>query len=233
MAPTSGTQEISMPSGFPDGVLEEVMNRICAKVNSPDDREHLVGSRNGVRLRLRACADYSQEFTASVAQAGDAPAAETRYQQERQLFGFFVSGLAALDSLGFFLYFVGSHLRPTDFATNKLWKIDLNSATEAFDKTFPSEALSSKLQGLKIDPVLENWKDVRNILAHRAAPGRVIYGSVGGASPAPTAEWKIHLHSNRSNLKIDCNLTPPFLGWLISTLGGLIVAADGFTQAHL
>ena len=97
---------LKLPSSFPDGVFEAVKDRILSKVPSASPAwEQLAGSHNGVRYRLRACADYSDEFTQSVQRFGDSPPAGERYQQERQLFGFFLSGYAALDSFCFFLYF--------------------------------------------------------------------------------------------------------------------------------
>lgn len=35
-----------------------------------------------------------------------------------------------------------------------------------------------------------------------------------------------------ANLKIDANLTPPRLAWLVHTLSGLVMAADTFAQKH-
>ena len=87
---------LALPSSFPDGVFEAVKDRIFSKVPGASPLwEQLAGSHNGVRYRLRACADYSDEFTQSDQSCGASPPPEKRYQQERQLFGFFVSGYAA------------------------------------------------------------------------------------------------------------------------------------------
>jgi hypothetical protein len=43
------------------------------------------------------------------------------------------------------------------------------------------------------------------------------------------SDWKI---GSAANPKIDANLTPPRLAWLVQTLSGLVVAADTFTQKH-
>lgn len=224
---------LALPSTFPDALFEAVKDRIIAKMPSPSpERENLGGGHNGVRYRLRACADYSEEFIECIRCAGDAPPPEDRYQQERQLFGFFVSGIAALDSFNFFIYFSAAHLRPVRFPTQKpghIKAIARKSTAEAFGKDFPGEAITTALNNLVNDPKLNEWDGFRNVLAHRAAPGRVLYASFGTSSPDPAAEWKI---DPAGNLKIDVNLTRSRLEWLVTTLAGLVVAADQFTKKH-
>ena len=61
-----------LPGSFPDGVFEAVKDRIFSKVPGASPFwEQLAGSHNGVRYRLRACADYSDEFTQSIQSFGE------------------------------------------------------------------------------------------------------------------------------------------------------------------
>lgn len=222
-----------MPSAFPDALFEAVKDRIIAKMPTPSpERENLSGGHNGVRYRLRACADYSEEFIECVRRVGDAPPPEDRYQQERQLFGFFVSGISALDSFNFFIYFAAAHLQPAYFPTERpghTKAIARKPTADAFGKRFPGEVITTALNNLVDDPKLKEWDEFRNVLAHRAAPGRRIYVSFGTSSPDPAAEWKI---DPAGNLKIDADLTPPRLEWLATTLAVLAVAADQFAHKH-
>jgi hypothetical protein len=222
-----------LPSSFPDGVFEAVKGRIGTKVPSSSSAwGHLSGGHNGVRYRLRACADYSEEFTQSVQRFGDSPPADKRYQQERQLFGFFLSGYAVLDSFSFFLYFAAAHLQPSHFPTQLLGhikSISCKSTPAAFAKAFLGEDITAALNAVLAEQMFKDWDAYRNVLAHRAAPGRLIYASVGSSAPDPAADWKI---GSAASLKIDASLTPPRLAWLVHTLSGLVVAADTFTQKH-
>jgi hypothetical protein len=193
--------------------------------------EQLAGSHNGVRYRLRACADYSDEFTQSIQSCGDLPPPEKRYQQERQLFGFFVSGYAALDSFSFFMYFAAAHLQPGPFPTqpSDLRKISCKTTPPRFATAFPGEDITTTLDALLADQMFKEWDSYRNVLAHRATPGRVVHVSVGSSASDPAADWKI---GSAGNLKIDASLTPPRLAWLVHTLSVLVAAADIFTQKH-
>lgn len=143
-----------------------------------------------------------------------------------------MSGIAALDSFNFFIYFAAAHLQPACFPTERpghLKAIARKSTADAFVKKFPGETITTALNNLVNDPMLKEWDEFRNVLAHRAAPGRVIYASVGTSSPNLAADWKI---DPAGNLKIDAGLTPPRLEWLATTLADLVVAADQFAQKH-
>jgi hypothetical protein len=229
-APPSG---LVLPSSFPDGVFEAVKDRIFSKVPGASPLwGQLAGSHNGVRYRLRACADYSEEFTQSIQCCGDSPALEKRYQQERQLFGFFVSGYAAFDSFCFFMYFAAAHLQPSNFQTQlpgQIQSINCKNASAKFATAFPGEHITASLTALPADQMFNDWYWYRNILAHRAAPGRVMYVSNGSSAPEPAADWNM---DPAGSLKIDANLTSPRLAWLVQTLSGLVMAADTFTQKH-
>lgn len=222
-----------LPSAFPDGVFEAVKDRIFSKVPGKSPLwGQLAGSHNGVRYRLRACADYSEEFTQSIQSCGGSPPPEQRYQQERQLFGFFVSGYAALDSFCFFLYFAAAYLQPGPFPTQlpgHIQSISCKNTAAKFATAFPGEATTDALNTLLADKIFVEWYGYRNILTHRAAPGRVVHASVGSSVPDPAADWKI---GSAANLKIDASLTSPRLAWLLQTLSGLVVAADIFAQKH-
>jgi hypothetical protein len=43
------------------------------------------------------------------------------------------------------------------------------------EEAFPEEAITITLKETLVQGIYAEWKDIRNILAHRTAPGRVIY----------------------------------------------------------
>jgi hypothetical protein len=225
--------DLALPSPFPDVVFEAVKNRISGKMHGPSPTsEHLAGSHNGVRYRLRACADYSDEFTQSIQRFGDSPPPDERYQQERLLFGFFLSGYAVFDSFCFFMYIAAAQLPTGHFPTHQpghIKSINCKSTPKAFAKAFPNEAMTVALKSLIANQTFKDWDNYRNILAHRSAPVRSIYASFGSSVPDPAADWKI---DPAGGLKIDANLTPPRLTWLVHTLTDLVVAADTFARKH-
>jgi hypothetical protein len=222
-----------LPTGFPDGLFEDVKHRIVPSFRNPSPEiDNVLGAHNGVRYRLRACVDYSEEFVKCLRQVRGVPAMEGRYRQEKQLFGFFVSGIAALESFNFFIHFAAAQLKPSVFPIQKsedIRAISRKATAEALAKEFPGDALTVALNNLAKDPKLKEWLRVRNVLAHRTAPGRVVYGSMNPNSRAPAPDWKI---DPAGPIKIDENLTPPRLQWLVCTLSDLVLAADPFTRKY-
>ena len=71
MTPTN----LTMPPGFPDATLHDIKAHVILKMKTPSQElDNLLGAENGIRFRLRACSDYSDEFTDSVQKFGDTPA---------------------------------------------------------------------------------------------------------------------------------------------------------------
>lgn len=224
---------LTLPSAFPDDLFDEVRSRVAARVQIGSlALEHLAGSHNGVRYRLKACADYSDEFTHSIKTFGDSPPLIERYQQERALFGFFVSGYSVLDSFSFFMHTAATQINATHFPMQKpghLKGIGCKTTAGVFARPFPEEAITTELTKAIADPMFTQWDNFRNILAHRTAPGRAFYASLGTSIPDPPPDWKI---APATKLKIDANLTQCRLAWLVETLAKLVSAADVFAQKH-
>ena len=85
-----------------------------------------------------------------------------------------------------------------------------------------------ELSSLIADQSYNDWSTYRNTLAHRSAPGRALYASMGGESLDPAADWLI----GSSGPKLDANFTGPQLVWLVGWLTRLVGAAEAFTQSH-
>ncbi len=198
--------------------------------NPSADLDSLMGGYMGVLFRLRACSDYATNFAVTLNRRELSE--EDRCEQERLLFGFFVSGVAALDSFGFFLHFVASRIRPAPFPTQpeELWRISMKGTRKKFADEFPGDLVTAKLQDAlkRLGPFYE-WEAVRNVLAHRAVPPRDVFAVAGGRAAVPVDDWKL---SPSVSLKMDADLTRLRLQWLVDTLSELAAATDDFTQKH-
>ena len=225
--------QLAMPAGFPEATLEAITNRVILKMKNPSaELDSFCGAKNGMRFRLRACADYAAGFTQSVQKFADAPSVEERYKQETFLFAFFVSGTAVLDSFSMLMYVAAAQIRPVEFPMQKpgqIKRINCRTAADQFQRAFPNEPLTTALKDLVADPCFEEWDTFRNVLAHRAAPRRDLFMSAGGSAPDPAAGWRI---DPQGTVKIDVNLTPSRLAWLVGWVAALLAAADQFTQKH-
>jgi hypothetical protein len=232
------------PDGFPDDLFETAVERIGATIQVGSfERENFVGGYNGVRYRLRACADDSECFTRSLRQFGEAPTQAERYNQERWLFGFFVSGFSALESFCYCMYFAATQMKskPAHFQVQKpgqVKAIDCASTGAAFRSDFPTDDLTTALTELNGDPQFKEWKECRNFLLHRATPGRAYqmkfhesFNPNQPGAPFPpvlAAEWRV----GSTWIPMDDKLTSHRLKWLLRELTYLVTCADRFARDH-
>jgi hypothetical protein len=182
---------LEVPDDFPlDDVeaLHETIRRWARGEDGSDRnerREFLFGEwsggLSGVYLRFRACADADDCWRESIAAHGLAPPFPERYEQERALYGFFSNGLSSLECLYYGLCFVGELLRPGEFsAPSDPRGITPRLVASLYGERWPESPLSQGLTHVDGSDQLADLRGIRNILSHRAAPGRHHSLSLGG-----------------------------------------------------
>ncbi|MGQ0600746.1 MAG: hypothetical protein ACT4QE_03515 [Anaerolineales bacterium] len=212
-----------LPSDFEVKIFETVHFRVTGWARTPNtiEQAEYLGAASAIGYRFRACAEYDIEYSKSVKEDGDSPLPEGRFKQERTLFGFFVNGLATIESVYYGLYVIGSMLSVSGFPiqTDKERKLVTPEKTaDQYTTEFPNDNLSQSITQLPSEPQYKEWKKIRNILAHRAAPGRLV-----GANPSPM--WKV-------GIPIDINTTSTRRQWLAAKLSVILRHTDEFTQTH-
>jgi hypothetical protein len=227
---------VVIPDDFPQEPYDATHARVTGGSRAAEAMFHYGGAWNAVAYRFVACARSDEKFTGSVWLTGTARGHAERFDQEDALFNFFVQGLAAIESFFYGLYWLGSM---TDTATfpilsgNGLRDIKLEETIRKYIQKLGDGPLVSSFGRLrsrdasgnwKNTDVYEEWKVVRNILAHRAAYGRVVNAS----SVGPVDDvWKVE------NIPLNDRLTGTRRRWLASTLGELMQGAHDFASSNL
>jgi hypothetical protein len=165
---------LEMPDDFPLALLEDIYARVRDGHEWPEEpaAEYAVAV-NGILYRFRACVEYDDELRASLQEHGSSPLIEERYRQERALFGFYSSGLSALECLFYGAWFLGALNDPTAFDAD----IDRRDVTpknvvKAFGRAVPGHPFTTALTGVNTSQELKTWRYVRNRLSHAGQPGR-------------------------------------------------------------
>lgn len=220
---------INMPADFSDEPYDNVYKRLTnARGQHPLWPEYSF-AWTGLMYRFRSCTEHDEVFTKSVTKFGSTPPdSSERYNQERDLFGFFVTGLSAIECACYGLFVIGSMLYPQrfPFATDDDKRhVKPKTTLEKYQSAYQNERLVCVLQRIINEQQYRNWTKARNILAHRSNPGRVIYGSTKG--PAKTPEWMLQ------DIPIDSTATASRREWLANSLRDLLTEADHFTVKHL
>ena len=211
---------LSVSSDFPRVLYESFWAKVSSSIPPSAPRVELGFGWNAVAYRFKACEEANESFKASLSNHGASPPPEERFSQERWLFEFFTSGQAVLESFAYASYAVGTLLQPQHFqmlSAKDLRKITVKRTFELYKVAFPQEMVTATFDALVHDPSWEEWTEVRNVLAHRSAPGRTF--AIGGGTPG-MATWKTF------NFAIEEALTADRKRWLAETLTGLIEALD-------
>jgi hypothetical protein len=221
------TNGLIMPSDFPSTEYESVYKKVLpyellAKVSY----EHFSGAWNAIAYRFRAIIEYEAAFTASLIKNGSSPSPIDRYQQERDLFGFFSSGFSIFESSFYGLFSIGSIISAANFPMTNLKAIKPSFTAKALEKAFPNDGINTVLQSILSDNTFLDWHEIRNILTHRSAPGRVFFEGFGGGVPIPD-QWKI------GNISLDSKMAFTKRAALSELFLKLMKGIDQFTQSHI
>jgi hypothetical protein len=170
------TNGLVMPVDFPTDHYNDIFERTLPRATeSPAIYEQFAGAWNAVAYRFLAMADDEAAFSSLVVHI--APKPPIRYEQERSLFGFFSNGFSVFEAAFYGVFAGGALLSPSDFpiATSRdQQRISPQSTSSALAKAFPAEPLNTVLCNLLADPQFVEWREIRNVLTHRAAPGRTL-----------------------------------------------------------
>ena len=175
-----------------------------------------------------ALCDDGAAFTAAIA-ATDAASIERRYQQERSLFAMFSNGFSAFESYFYGMFAIGAILQPGSFPlkTEKdQQNVSPTSTNRAYERAFPADPILTDFRKIFDAAEYREWREIRNILTHRAAPGRTIYVSIDTDEDiAP--RWKIN------NISLDASTAATWREHAATLLGVLTRAAVRFCDIRI
>ncbi len=104
-----------MPSDFPSEPFEAIHKKLASSSNGREDIYfQFAGAWKALSYRYLALTEHGDSFAAAVTKFGTSPDAIRRYEQERDLFGFFSNGFAAFEA---YFYAVFAITRPLSIHT--------------------------------------------------------------------------------------------------------------------
>jgi hypothetical protein len=194
---TLKTIGVPVPQDFPKDPYESVIDQLQPhKGKNERAFEEFIAGWAAIAHRFLDCASHDEAFTYSVKHHGSTPEPPERHLQERALFGFFVTGLSALESASYALWMAGAMDKPAEFpigTSAALQGITPGSTRDKYKSAYPGTSVTAKLEDLMASSQWQEWKELRNILTHRSAPGRHISLIVG--TPALSSVLRGHTPS--------------------------------------
>jgi hypothetical protein len=201
--------------------------------NPPEPWFEFGGGWRAVDIRFRTCCEHDRDFTDEIRRNSD------HYVQEQELFGFFTTGLAAVESFFYAMYAFGWMLNrgkdgAFDLIDGRENDVTPETTRKAFRKEYgTSDPIVIAQESVLTDTSWTEWKTIRNVLAHRTVPPRRLHISASdGGTIAPPDHFR-----QESRLKVlgplDESTTRKRREWLAKTLERLLKTAESFAQEHV
>lgn len=213
------------PNGFPGTLYESVQQRMGPhQPQHADLYRHYAGGWNALRNRAIGCERCLTEYTTLFVRHGVAPVQPVHIAQDNALYGFFSYAQSAIESWFFAMHAVAAMDQPTAFpmaTRDDLRAVTPSAVLERFTSTYPDSSISSAMKGILTDRTYDEWKKLRNVLVHRAAPGRHHFWPP--RTTPPDADWV------GMDLVLNQHTLSSRYPWLMSTVGALVRASEDFT----
>jgi hypothetical protein len=224
---------LSLPPDFPDAEFNSAELQFRARsgtspISPSITWQEFSAAWMALAYRFLDVTHFDHEFRESIAQFGTAPEMPEKYRQERLLFGFFVSGLSAIESFCYGLCTIAWEAAPSklSLASHGQKKgVSPESTCRRFNAHFPSSQVTADLCALVQSSEYAEWVDIRNALAHRASPARKHYVFLGAAAgERRPSEW--------GAITLDDQTTATRRAWLRDSIATLLVGAGRFASDH-
>lgn len=193
---------------FPTQPYEAVHTLVTSRWSTEASYFHYSGAWNALAYRFHGAVDAGTKFQKSLRDFGSHPAPHQQFHQEEALFNFFSNGFAAFEAMFYALFAVGHFIDPLAFPLTtpmEQQRVSPSHTADAFKRAFPNEPLLDAFASLFTDTSYQRWRDMRNVLTHRAAAGRRVYVGVTTVKPESTvsahffADWLRTPHTRSHN----------------------------------
>ena len=197
---------IEVATGFPVAVFDRAYDAIVVRtpgiyasdleagVDIAGIKAEITTAFQAVVYRHRRAHETALELADLVNLPYEGRAADWHFTTQTRLFEFFVSLHSAFESSFYGLYFAGSRLARPNFASaddpEKYRDITAGKTEKAFKAAWPNDPLAKAMSDLITGDFHKELAVVRNILAHRIAPGfehrmtlRATVGAGGEGTP--------------------------------------------------
>ena len=227
--PALSNNGLTAHQDFPAALYEAVHAQVEARWSQEASYFQYTGAWNALAYRFHGAVDAGAIFQKSLKDFGSHPAPHQRYQQEKALFNFFSNGFAAFEAMFYGVFTVGSFINPSAFpltTPKERQRISPAHTADAFKRAFPNDPILDAFANLLADPSYQRWRDMRNVLTHRAAPGRRVFVGIG-TDDAPPVEWKLN------DQPLNDLLVPEYQRELAHLISDVVLAAEKFLSIRI
>ncbi len=187
---------------------------------------HWAGGWNALARRYLSAIDQSERWTELIRAHGDAPPPGERQRQEETLFAFFSNAFSIFESFGYAAHTLAAWLEMKEFAEIGWRAVSFRATADRFERHLPDTSIARHMASVRDDESYRGISELRHLLSHRSAPGRLIRRHVGSGGPTGAAEWKLAAFADErwdaADLVLDETATVEPLLWIGHQLPPLV-----------
>jgi len=229
----SDVLQLDMPDLFPLAEFESFWNSARQVLPHPtEERSEFNGASNLIGWRFRNCIEYHEDFLRSWSEFGVGASFEQQYTRERALFGMFLSGVSAIESICYACFAIGAELDGLRFPFDERSRkgVTPTGLRKHLEKARPSASLTTSLVQVLDSQEWELWNDYRNTMAHRSSVPRIIY-AIGGPGTLPPAKILEYARTwSTDALSGDENTLFMLVSWLAEAAKTLLKAGEDLAR---
>ena len=221
-------------AGFPQVPYEKANGRLAPLANSPNGEtwRQFALAWNAVAFRFQACAEYDEAFRELFAEFGSNAGGLDRYRQQRDLYGCIVNACSVVESCYYAAHAVGALADPVAFpiSTPEAQRAAKPKATaRRYRARFSGDPFTSVLDSIIAEPFWSDLNSLRNVLIHRAAPGKAVHLTAAGSPIAPLPDQLRLTDFHLADRDFDTQLTRDCRDWVARSLHTFCCGLDDFT----
>jgi hypothetical protein len=229
--------QLEIPGALPVTEYDFVNQKAARFAESEKAKWYAFASAwNAVAYRWRATHEHASDFEASIAKSSS-PEVNERFRQDHDLFVFVTSAVSTVECFFFASYSLASLVNPASFPISnehdlKFYPRDVASL---FQKSFPTDSITSSMSTCLAAPELLLLQDLRNVLAHRGTPPRAHFAS-NGPKDTPSAipdNLKQLASAWQYNFALEPGCLDLYRSFLDATLGQLVLDLAFFAALRI
>lgn len=183
------TVDFEPAADFPRIPYERAYDRLAPLANSPQAEtwRQFVLAWNAVAYRHQACSEYDEAFRDLFDRLGSNAGGLDRYRQQRDLYGCVVNACSVVESFYYAAHAVGALVDATAFpigTPQAQRNIDPELTARRYRLKYAGDIFTTVLDAVIADPPWAELNLLRNVLIHRAAPGKAVHLTAGHAVAA-------------------------------------------------
>jgi hypothetical protein len=221
---------LTMPDDFPTLAYEAIYRRAFLRSKSlPVEYDNFASAWNAIAYRFLEACEIENRLP-DLLRTGDAGDPQHRFRQESDLFAFFSNLISVFESSFYGLYSLGAMLDKATFpiATERdRQRISPSSTASCISKAFGGDAINQVIAQILADQDYLESREVRNILTHRAAPGRTFFVGLGSSDEPLADQWKI------KGIILDERMAPERKMQAARMLLSLLTGIQAFVEARM